>query len=433
MPPPTSDTRRTLGLLPATAIVVSSMVGTGIFTTTGIMVSMGARSGDILVAWLVGGVVALCGALCYGEVGANFPESGGEYHYLSRLLHPSVGFIAGWVSMIVGFAAPTAAAAMAMHLYLESILPGWPVRTMAAATILLLSLLHGYDLRLGSRVQTTLIAIRLALVLLFAVMVLRTGSEGGDPVTFDPSFWTTSSFAVVLILVSFSYSGWNAAAYIGSDVLQPERNLFRSLLYGTVAVTGVYLLVNIAYVRSIPLDTLSGVEEVASVVATAVLGSTTGNLLSVLIALTLVAPISAMILTGPRVAEAMARDGFLPAPFGRLSRRKVPSIAVFFQAALASAIIMTSSFVTLLIYIGFTLSIFSGLTVIGLIRLRLAGGSRHRLCIGYPLPAVVYLVFTGAVTVWSIWSQPTSALAGGATVAVGYIAYLWNTRRQGGI
>ena len=333
MPPPPRQTRRTLGVVPAAAIVTSSMIGTGIFTTTGLMASAGAGTGDILVGWVIGGVIALCGALCYGEIGAHFPESGGEYHYLSRLLHPAVGFIAGWVSLIAGFGAPVAAAAMAVHLYLESIFPSWPVRSMAVLTILGLAVLHAYDLRLGSRVQTALTAIKLALMFAFASMVLTGGSPGGrDPIAFDPSFWISSSFAIVLVLVSFSYSGWNAASYVGSEVARPERNLPRSLLYSTIAVTGIYILVNLAYVRSVPLATLSGVEEVASVVANSVWGSGVGNLVSLMVALTLIAPMSAMLLTVPRVAEAMARDGFLPSRLGTLNERNVPSLAVLFQA-----------------------------------------------------------------------------------------------------
>src|ERR1041384_5194776 len=136
------------------------MIGTGVFTTTGLMAGMGAGSGDILIAWLLGGLVALCGALCYGEVGANLPHSGGEYYYLSRLLHPSLGFISGLVSLVVGFAAPIAASAIALHLYVARVIPNWPVRSMAAATILLLALLHAYDLKIGSRFQIAITVVK---------------------------------------------------------------------------------------------------------------------------------------------------------------------------------------------------------------------------------------------------------------------------------
>ncbi|HXI91508.1 MAG TPA: amino acid permease, partial [Blastocatellia bacterium] len=199
------STRRLLTLIPASSIVISSMIGTGIFTTTGLMVAMGAGGGDILLAWLLGGIVALCGALCYGEIGANLPGSGGEYYYLSRLLHPSLGVISGWVSLVVGFAAPIAASAMAMHLYVARIVPGWPVRSMAVLTILVLSILHSFDVRLGGRVQSGLIAVQVILLLGFIIgALLRSNQSAGRFTQFNPSFWSSSAFAVVLIFVSFA-------------------------------------------------------------------------------------------------------------------------------------------------------------------------------------------------------------------------------------
>src|SRR5215471_17956678 len=146
------------------------MIGTGIFTTTGLMVALGAGAGDILLAWFAGGVIAFCGALCYGEIGANLPFSGAEYSYLSRLIHPAVGFLSGWTSLIVGFAAPIAASAMAMHLYIARIVPGWPVRIGAVATIGIFALLHAYDLRIGSRFQILLVLIQLSLLILFIAL-----------------------------------------------------------------------------------------------------------------------------------------------------------------------------------------------------------------------------------------------------------------------
>ena len=423
-----TENRRVLGVIPASAIVVSSMIGTGIFATTGLMVSMGAQGGDILLGWLIGGAIALCGALCYGEIGAHFPASGGEYHYLSRLLHPAAGFVSGWVSLIVGFAAPIAAAAMLMHLYVGTIFPGWPVRGMAAGTILLLALLHAYDLKLGSRMQTIMIGIKvlLLLVFVFGILLVAPSAGPGSPLTFNPAFWTSSSFAVVLVFISFSYSGWNAAAYIGAEIERPERNLPRSLLWGTGGVTLLYFLVNLAYLRSVELEELSGVQEVANLVAERAWGQ--GQLVSALIAVTLLAPISAMLLTGPRVAEAMSRDGFLPKRFGKLNDRNVPSFAVFFQATLAVLIALTSSFTALLIYIGFTLNIFAALTVLSLFRLRRSGRSIHRVCVGYPIPPLIFTIFALWITVWSIQSQPLSTLTGIATLGLGYVAYLFSAK-----
>jgi basic amino acid/polyamine antiporter, APA family len=415
--------RRVLTLVPASAIVVSSMIGTGIFTTTGLMVAMGAGGGDILIAWTLGGIVALCGALCYGEIGANLPHSGGEYFYLSRLLHPSLGVISGWVSLVVGFAAPIAASAIAMHLYLGRIVPNWPVRSMAVFTILLLSMLHAFDVRLGGRVQSSLIALQVMLLLAFIVgALLRSDRSQHSFMQFNPSFWSSSAFAVVLIFVSFAYSGWNAAAYVGGEIQRPERTLPRSLLLGAGTVAALYVLVNVAYLSAVPLAELSEVKEVAHEAAVRLWGTTGGNLVSGLIALTLISPVSAMIMIGPRVLEAMALDGFMPSSFARLNRRRVPSTAVFVQAALAAVFVVTSSFGPLLIYIGFTLTLFAGLTVLSLFRLR-KDPNIKRVCVGYPVTPLIFLAFALWATVWSISSQPVPTLLALATLLIVYAVH----------
>ena len=420
--------RRLLTLIPASSIVISSMIGTGIFTTTGLMAAMGAGGGDILLAWLLGGIVALCGALCYGEIGANLPRSGGEYYYLSRLLHPSLGVLSGWVSLVVGFAAPIAASAMAMHLYVARIVPGWPVRSMAVLTILLLSILHSFDVRLGGRVQSGLIAVQVILLLGFIVgALLRSNQSAGSFTQFNTSFWSSSAFAVVLIFVSFAYSGWNAAAYVGGEIRNPERTLPRSLLLGTGIVAVLYVLVNVSYLSAVPLAELSGVKEVAHVAGQRLWGTTGGDLVSALIALTLFSPVSAYVMIGPRVLEAMSSDGFMPRSFSRLNRRNVPATAVFVQAALAAIIAVTSSFGPLLIYIGFTLTIFAALTVLSLFRLRRQAGIK-RVCVGYPVTPLIFLAFALWATVWSVRSQPVPTLAALATLLVAYAAHVVTTK-----
>ncbi len=367
----------------------------------------------------------MCGALCYGELGANMPESGGDYHYLSRMLHPALGFLSGWVSLIVGFSAPIAAAAMAMHMYMAEVISGWPVRFMAALTILLLSLLHAHDLRLGIRVQLALVILKILLIVMFIAGVFIT-----DPVTdlvlseeFNPDFWGTSSFAVILIFVAFAYSGWNAASYIGAEIKNAGRNLPGALILGTLIVTVLYIVVNYAYVRAVPMQDLAGVESVANTAAVALWGQSYGKLVSFFIALGLVSTVSAMIIIGPRVYEAMARDGLFPAGIARLNKNNVPSIAVGLQGMIAILFALTSSFGTLLIYIGFTLNIFAALTVFSVFRMRKKGMSAILVCRGYPVTPLIFLVFTVWMTIWSIQSQPLAALAGVGTLAIGYVVY----------
>jgi len=407
------------------------MIGTGVFTTTGLIAASGAASGDILLGWVLGGLIALCGALCYGEVGANLPHSGGEYYYLSRLLHPAVGFMSGAVSLIVGFAAPIAASAIALNLYIETVFPWWPVSSMAAATVLVLSLLHGLDLHLGSRFQTTITVAKVALIVIFIGGVFIAAPSGGRAALFEvhPNFLTSSAFAVALVFVAFAYTGWNAAAYMGTELKDPQKTLPRSLLIGTTLVAVLYVLINLAFLLVMPSRELAGVEQVGYVVATRLWGNQIAEIVSMLIALTLLCPISAMLMVGPRIAEAMGRDGFLPQSLSRLNSRNAPSRAVALQAILGAAIALTSSFSGLLVYIGFTLNIFAALTVLSLFRLRREGRARVKVCVGYPVTPIIFLVFTLWMTVWSIREQPVATLAGLGTLVVGYVLYLFRSKQ----
>jgi APA family basic amino acid/polyamine antiporter len=423
--------RRVLTLTAATVTVVANMIGTGVFTTTGLMAQSGAGGGDILAAWMLGGLIALCGALCYGEVGANLPHSGGEYYYLSRLIHPALGFMSGTVSVVVGFAAPIAASAIAMNVYLATVIPGWPVRGMAGLVVVALAMLHARDVHIGSRFQTFITVTKVSLIVLFIGGVLLAFPKGGhgDLTQLHAGFLVSSPFAVVLVFVSFAYAGWNAAAYIATELKDPERTLPRSLLLGTTIVTILYFLLNVSYLLVVPAKNLAGVDQVGYAVASTLWGLRIGGVVSMLIALTLLCPISSMLMVGPRIAEAMARDGFMPPWLSRLNHHNVPARAIALQAGIAAIIAVTFSFDTLLIYIGFTLNIFAALTVFSLFRLRSEQRSRIRICVGYPVTPIVFLVFTIWMTVWSIQSQPRAALYGIITLMIGYILYLFRAKQ----
>jgi len=418
--------RRVLTLTAATVTVVANMIGTGVFTTTGLMAQNGAGGGDILTAWMIGGLIALCGALCYGEVGANLPHSGGEYYYLSRLIHPSLGFMSGTVSVVVGFAAPIAASAIAMNIYLATVIEGWPVRSMSVVIVAALAMLHARDVHIGSRFQTFITATKVLLIVAFIGAVLYAFPKGdhGDLLQVQSHFLISSPFAVVLVFVSFAYAGWNAAAYIATELKAPERTLPRSLLLGTTIVTILYFLLNLSYLLVVPAKNLSGVDQVGYVVASTLWGARAGGIVSMLIALTLLCPISSMLMVGPRIAEAMARDGFLPMWLSQLNHRNVPARAIALQAGIAAIIAVTFSFDTLLLYIAFTLNIFAALTVLSLFKMRREGRSRVKICIGYPVTPLVFLAFTIWMTVWSIQEKPAAAIAGVVTLASGFLLYL---------
>ena len=422
--------RRTLSLTAASVTVVANMIGTGVFTTTGMMAEMGATSGDILAGWLIGGVIALCGALCYGEVGANLPHSGGEYYYLSRLLHPSVGFMSGTVSLVVGFSGPIAANALLLNSYFATVVPRWSVPQMAALTIVVLAMLHGLNLHIGSKFQTAITVIKVVLILVFIAGVFAWApSASPDLLRVQPNFMLSSPFAVVLVFVAFAYAGWNAAAYIGTELKDPERTLPRSLLVGTTLVTMLYLLLNLSYLLVASTSELSGVDAVGTLVATKLWGKSVADIVAMLITVTLLCPISAMLMVGPRIVEAMARDGFLPPGLSKLNKHHVPSRAVALQAGLAAIIALSTQLEGLLYYIGFTLNIFAALTVLTLFRLRRQNLAHVKVCVGYPVTPIIFLVFTLWMTIWSIQVEPMGALAGVITLAVGYVLYLIRARQ----
>ena len=245
----------------------------------------------------------------------------------------------------------------------------------------------------------------------------------------NPDFWYTSSFAVILIFVAFAYSGWNAASYIGAEIKDAGKNLPQALILGTSMVTLLYVLVNYAYVSSVSVKDLAGVESVANTVGTALWGQTGGKVISMFIAAGLVSTVSAMIIIGPRVYEAMARDRLFPVRMAKLNDHGVPSAAVGLQGILAAVFALTSSFGTLLIYIGFTLNIFAVLTVFSVYQMRKENLSRIRVCRGYPVTPLIFLVFTLWMTVWSIQSNPMAALSGLGTLVSGYLVYRVQKRR----
>ncbi len=442
--------RREIGLFSATILVIANMVGTGIFTTSGFMMTEMGSPLTLLLCWSAGGVFALCGALCYGELGARFPKAGGEYVFLTECFGRPLGFLSGWISLVVGFSAPIAAASMAFAVYFFKVLDNpsdgvffkigmlnlGPSGLLAVAVIVLISLVHYHSLRVGSRVQNALTVFKIGLVLVFIVAGFAFGQgsfehfhlavEKAAPVS-------AGTFAVSLIFVSFAFSGWNAAAYLGSEIVNPRRNIPLALFWGTLAVTLVYLLLNVVYIYALAPSAMVNVMDIGAVAAVALFGKPASRVFSAAVGLGLLSLISAMILTGPRIYYAMSRDGVFFNVFGRLdSQRKTPASSIFLQAAIASLMVLTASFDTLLIYIGFTLSLFAMLTVVGLVRLRLKdfGAEIPYKTFGYPVTPLVFIMGNLWIIVFSIKTRPVTAFFGLATIAVGALIYFVIQRKQ---
>ncbi len=450
----TSELTREIGPFSATALVIANMIGTGIFTTSGfIMAELGSPTA-LLLCWLMGGVFALCGALCYAELGARHPKAGGEYVYLKHAYGKGMGFLSGWISLIVGFSAPIAAAAMAFATYVIGMvgsgettewvlrIAGIPLVTLslrtivACAAILCFTILHYHSLRIGTRVQNSLTMLKVGLVLLFVFGALVIGS--GSTEHFSAALrWQdliSEKWAVSLIFVSFAYSGWNAAAYLGGEIRSPQRNLPLSLICGTLTVTVLYMALNIVFLYALPAEAMSGAVDVAAKAATALFGISAGRWGGGAIAIGLLSVLSAMIMTGPRVYFAMARDRVFFEKFGRLSKlHHTPAASIFLQAGIAMAMVLTATFDQLLIYIGFTLSLSALMTVavLMLIRRRQPEIQSAYQTLGYPVTPLLFILGNAWIIFYAVKSRPIASLMGLATIALGLAAYLAFQHKKG--
>lgn len=402
----------------ATALVVASMVGSGVFATSGFLLADLHSPLRVLGAWLAGGVLAMLGALCYGALTRRFPESGGEYLFLARTLHPAAGYVAGWVSLLVGFSAPLAAVSLAFGAYLKDWLPASTPRLTGSGLLLLFAAVHGIHIQRGAWVQNAAVLVKLLLIvvlLAFAFGRLEIGSA--SPTENFP----IAAFGVSLVWVSFSYSGWNAATYIGAEVRDPQRNLPRAMALGAGLVTLLYLAINAVFVYAAPVDKLVGKLEIARIAADSIGGARLVNLVTLLIALALATSASSMLMAGPRVYARMADDGCLPR-WLQFPEQGPPRAAIIFQTILALAMLWSASFKGLLTYIGFTLGLCTAAAVVGLICLRLKEGSSVRIP-GWPWAPAIFVLAVLAMTGFTMARQPVESAVGLATLAIGLGAW----------
>ncbi len=417
-----------ISLLTATCIVISNMIGTGVFTSLGFQVGPLPSPFAILLLWLIGGICAFCGALAYGELAAALPRSGGEYHFLSKGIHPAVGFLAGWLSVTVGFAAPIAIAAMAFGRYSAGIFPGASPLLLSLIVVAAVTVVHLRGVEVGAKFQNTSTALKVALILLFIVA----GAFAKSPadVHFAPDADTTrlitgTPFAVSLIFVMYAYSGWNASAYIVGEVRDPGRNVPLSVALGTFIVTGLYLALNATFLRVAPMSELAGKVDVGHVAAAHIFGHTGGNIMAGLICLGLIASISAMTWVGPRVGMVMGEDHRLLAPLARRSTHGVPAIGMLVQLAIVAALLLTATFEQVINYVQFSLTLCSGLAVIAVFVLRIREPQLPRpyRTWGYPLTPLIFLAISAWMLIFTWQQHLHESLAGLGTLLLGLLLY----------
>ena len=418
----------------AIAVVVANMVGTGIFTSLGFQLLDIHSPFVLMMLWVVGGVTALCGALTYAELSARLPRSGGEYNFLSQIWHPGAGFVSGWVSATIGFAAPIALAAMTFGAYLSAVFPEVDQTLSASLLVVALTILHCISRAASGGTQSIMTALKVLLILVFCFMVAIFSEQ---PQTFslapqigDQTLVLSSAFAVSLIYVNYGYTGWNAATYITNEIEDPQKNLPIILISGTLIVMVLYLLLNYFFLFGAPIEALEGKIEIGVIVAEQALGEVGGSVMGGLLSLMLISTVSAMVLAGPRVLQVIGED-FKIFSFLSTVRQGVPIVAILFQSAIALGFILSSTFESVLVFAGFVMCLNTVFTVAGVfvLRFRKIGEEGIYRTWGYPVTPLIYLGLTIWTLTYILINRPEEGLNGLALIGTGLVVYYLSSRK----
>lgn len=434
--------KRKLGLFPVTNIVVANMIGTGIFTTSGLLMANLNHPLLMIILWFFAGLFAMCGALCYGELGAAMPKAGGEYLFLSRLYNPLLGFLSGWVSLIVGFSAPIAAATIGFSEYFTTAVPSLinlgenigfsnPIiikRILSVLIIIIFTLVHIRGLKLGMLVQNSLTVLKILLILGLLLLGFWFGTGSFDNIfdsgSFKFDFGGWKSIALSLMWILFAYTGWNSATYIGSEIRNPQKNLPRSLIIGTGAVTLLYLLLNTLYCYAVPMEEMKGEISICGVTVGYLFGDSWEKIFSLLISFALFSSISALTILGPRVYFAMAKDGNFFKFVSRVnSKTQVPSYSIILQSCIAIILVLSGTFEQILTYMGFSLGLFPILAVFGIFKLRKNKLSVYKSPI-FPFIPLFFILISLSMLILAYFERPLESSIALLTVAAGIPAYM---------
>ncbi len=432
-------------------MVVSNVIGSGILITPAFIAVNAPSAGAMLTVWVAGGLLAFAGAMAYAELATIRPRAGGEYVYLRAAFGELAGFLTGWTSFVAGFSGAIAASAVGLASYLGRFVPAvdgstlfsvplgftslalTPQRTVAITAILALSYVHARGLAPGRVVQNLLALAKVLLLLGFVAAGFAFGR--GTMAHFDTAAPPAmSNWLLALVPAMFSYSGWNAAAYVAEEIRDPDRNLPRALALGTITVVLVYIALNLLYVYAMPVGDLVGLRvRVIDAAADRLFGTTAGDMLTVLTLFILAGSISAMVFAGPRVYFAMARDGVFFAPAARVHpHHRTPAFATWMQAAWSCLLVVTGTFEQLVNYTGFSVILFSSVAVAGLFVLRRREPNVRRpfSALGYPVAPAIFVLVGMAIVINAIMSDPGPSLAGVGIILGGVPLYLWFRARR---
>lgn len=414
--------------LTATALVISNMIGTGIFTSLGYQVASLTNTYSILLLWGIGGVLALFGAFCYSELGNYYKETGGDYIYLSRGFHPFFGYLSSWISLIVGFSAPVSLAALAMSKYLQIFGLEFG-KEFAIGIIILIAISQSFSLRMSSDFQNgfTLLKVIFVLALLSLGLYIAPEVQNGINLNND---WIKEvqmpEFASSLVFVSFAYTGWNSASYIVGEIKNPIKNLPKSLIVGTLFVTIVYVLMNYVFLKHTSILSLINQEDVASIAAKNFLGLNGAKWVSFFIAVQLIATISGYLWIGSRVSFATSKENKLWS-FMNKSKNGIPYLALWVHAFISIVIILTGEFKQIFIYASFLLQILAILAVATVFTI--PSHQRHIFKGKYFwIFPVVFLIFGVYICYFTFTAHPKESLIGLSTILIGLILYFFDSK-----
>lgn len=430
---PMNEIKHKVGLLTAASLVIAAMIGTGVFTSLGFQVVDIKTGFSVILLWVLGGVIAFCGAVTYAELGQAFPRSGGEYNLLSRIYHPSLGFVAGWVSATVGFAAPASLAAMALASYLKAIVPFIPETHTAAACVLLLSLMHATSIKAGSSFQNIFTLLKIGLILIF--IGFGFSIENTQPISLLPHESSvdeifSAPFAIALVFVNYAYTGWNSSIYIIDEIDQPVKNLPRSLFMGTLIVMVLYILLNYVFLYTVPISILEGQIDVGFLSGQAIFGEIGGKIMAGVITILLLSTVSAYVFLGPRIIQVMGEDFHALRWLAKRNKDGIPQNAFLFSTLLSMIFIYTSTFDQILVYTTFLLILITTLTVGGIfvVRIKMPDIKTVYRTWGYPVTPLIFLVISIWTLSFVLLDKPVESLVGVSILISGLLIYFISER-----
>lgn len=422
--------KQKIGWKTAAALVISSMIGTGIFTSLGFQLNDIQNTWSVILIWSLGGVFAMIGAFTYAELGTNFDESGGDYIFLSKLIHPLVGYVYAWTSLTVGFTAPIAISVMAMQSYLNPINPDIFNDWFGVAIILILAAVHSVSIGQSGKFHNISTAIKIGFILMLILLGFWYLPVQENAIDLSSS-WQEEiflpGFAVALVFVTYAYTGWNAAAYIVDEIDDPRRNLPKALLIGSALVTILYVLVQVVFLKHASVADLSGKVEVAFIAFKNLFGPERGNWVSYFIAIQLIATISGYLWTGSRITFAMSKDHSLWSKLAVKNKNGIPVRALWLQAIISILLTLTGTFEQVLLYASFVLQLMGTLTVASIFWLKGRTGAYRSPF--KPLLQIAFVIFSTWILGYMLFERPKESAIGLLFVATGVGTYFMSKRK----